>query len=196
MSYDPDRHHRRSIRLKGYDYAQSGAYFVTIVTQRRACLFGQVTNGQMQLNDAGLVAKACWLAIPEHFPFVELDAFVIMPNHIHGIIVITDTGVGANNHSPRTVGANVGAGANDHSPRPSPFRSPSQTIGSIIRGFKIGVTKWFRANTDVYVVWQRNYYEHIIRDEPALQRIRYYIAANPVRWTDDSENPDAPGRRS
>ena len=148
----------------------------------------------MQLNDAGSVAEACWLAIPEHFLFVELDAFVIMPNHIHGIIVITagETGVGANvgvivranNHSPL------------HSPLPSPFRSPSQTVGSIIRGFKIGVIKWFRANTDVYAVWQRNYYEHIIRNEPALHRIRTYIAANPARWTDDSENPDAPGRRS
>lgn len=181
MPYDPARHHRRSVRLKGYDYAQAGAYFLTLVTQNRVCLFGHVVNGEMQLNDAGLVAEDCWLAIPDHFPFVELDAFVIMPNHAHGIIVIT-------------AGADVAVGANDHSPLrqppPSqPFRSPSKTVGSIVRGFKIGVTQWMRANTDVYDVWQRNYYDHIIRDEPSLHRIRQYIVDNPAKWTMDDENP-------
>ena len=96
MTFDPEKHHRRSIRLKGYDYAQAGAYFVTICTQHRACLFGEVVNGQMQLNDAGRFVEQCWLDIPHHFPHVELEAFVVMPNHVHGIIVITDP-VGAKN---------------------------------------------------------------------------------------------------
>ncbi|MCB0201526.1 MAG: hypothetical protein H6649_12290 [Caldilineae bacterium] len=178
--------HRRSIRLRGYDYSQAGAYFITVVTHDRTCLFGQVVDGEMLLNAAGLEAEKCWLAIPEHFPFVELDAFVIMPNHIHGIIVITPDG--------DNVRANVGA--KNFSPLPPPpsrhsqsFRSPSKTVGSIVRGFKIGVTKWFRAKTDVYAVWQRNYYDHIVRDEPSLHRIRQYIVDNPMKWAIDHENP-------
>ena len=88
MRHPPDRHHRRSIRLKGHDYTQPGAYFVTICTRDRECLFGHMVNGEMRLNDAGEIARRCWEGIPDHFPSVELDAFVIMPNHVHGIIVI------------------------------------------------------------------------------------------------------------
>ena len=171
--YNPNIHHRRSIRLRGYDYAQSGAYFITIVTQNRACLFGHMADGKMVLNDAGMAAQNCWLEIPNHYPNVTLDEFVIMPNHVHGIIVIN---VGANNHSPKQ----------NHSPiQSSQFRSPSQTIGSIVRGFKIGVTKWFRQNTDVYDVWQRNYYEHIVRNDDELNAIRQYIINNPLKWQED-----------
>ena len=90
MPYDPNRHHRRSIRLKGYDYSQAGAYFITICTQDRACLFGKVVNGEMQLNDAGRMVLAEWNMLPERFPHVVLDAFVVMPNHVHGIVVITN----------------------------------------------------------------------------------------------------------
>ena len=86
--FDPKKHHRRSIRLKGYDYSQAGAYYVTIVTYQRDCLFGEILNKEMSLNDFGKIAVECWRAIPEHFPFVELGAYVIMPNHVHGIIVI------------------------------------------------------------------------------------------------------------
>ena len=174
MRYDPERHHRRSIRLKGYDYSREGAYFVTICTQYRLCLFGEVVDGEMRLNDAGRIAEQCWLAIPNHFPHVALDAFVIMPNHIHGVLWIVGD-VGAKNFSPL------------------PPRGTSKTIGSVIRGFKIGVTKWFRENTDIYTVWQRNYYEHIIRTEDALHRIRRYIATNPLRWHLDRENPQRLG---
>ncbi len=204
MKYGPARHHRRSIRLKGYDYAQAGAYFVTIVTQDRACLFGEVVDGEMRLNDGGRIADQCWLDIPSHFPQVELDTFVVMPNHVHGIIVIDDS-VGAKHVGAKHVGAkhvgakHVGAkhvGAKDFSPLPDgatitrvPLRSPSKTIGSMVRGFKIGVTKWFRENTDIPTVWQRNYYEHIIRNEDALNRIRQYIADNPLGWAHDQENP-------
>jgi putative transposase len=92
MRYDPDKHHRRSIRLKEYDYAQPGAYFVTVCTRDRECLFGHVVNGEMHLNDAGEIARRCWEDIPHHFPLVELDAFAVMPNHVHGIIVIQGRG--------------------------------------------------------------------------------------------------------
>jgi REP element-mobilizing transposase RayT len=174
MTFDPEKHHRRSIRLKGYDYAQAGAYFVTIVTHGRECLFGDVVDGQMQLNNAGRFAEQCWLDIPHHFLHVELDAFVVMPNHVHGIIVIPDF-VGAKNFSPLPDG--------------TPFLSRSRTIGSVVRGFKIGVTKWLRINIDISAVWQRNYYEHIIRNEESLDRIREYIVNNPLQWAVDRENP-------
>jgi len=137
MRYDPNRHHRRSIRLSGYDYSQAGAYFITICTQDRACLFGDVVDGEMRLNDAGRVAQQCWRQIPAHFPNVELDEFVVMPNHVHGILVITD--VGAKNFSPLHLTEQIPHGT-------------SRTIGSIIRGFKIGVIKWFRKNTDIDTV--------------------------------------------
>jgi len=100
MKYDPKKHHRRSIRLPGHDYAQAGAYFVTICTDDRQCLFGRVDNAEMRLNHLGQIADECWRMIPAHFGNVELDAFVIMPNHVHGIIVITDVGVGATHASP------------------------------------------------------------------------------------------------
>ncbi|MEN9302023.1 MAG: hypothetical protein RL264_452 [Bacteroidota bacterium] len=185
--FNPAIHHRRSIRLKGYDYAQEGLYFITICCQDRAHLFGEIINGEMILNDCGEIAKKCWLEIPEHFPNVELHEFVIMPNHVQGIIeikyksivsnVTTDTTVGANNHSPqRSVQPTVG--------RLLP-RSPSKTIGSIVRGFKIGVTKWMRQNTDVNDVWQRNYYDNIIRDDQSYLRISQYIQNNPKNWKED-----------
>jgi len=186
MPYDPNRHHRRSIRLKGYDYTQPGAYFVTLVTYERMPLFGEIVNGEMRLNDIGRVAERCWLDIPSHFPHVALDAFVIMPNHVHGILWIIES-------PPGTAEMPEMVGAKSFSPRPPPSstehpRGTSKTIGSVIRGFKIGVTKWVRQNTDIYIVWQRNYYEHIIRNERALNAIRQYIIENPRRWQMDREN--------
>jgi REP element-mobilizing transposase RayT len=169
--YDPQRHHRRSIRLKGYDYAQAGAYFLTVCTKDRACLFGDIVDGLMVLNVAGRVVDECWKAIPSHFSYVELDAFVVMPNHIHGVLRID------------------AVGAKNVSPLPSRRLGTSNTIGSVIRGFKIWVTKWMRANADIHDVWQRNYYEHVIRDKSSLNRIREYIANYPASWADDAENP-------
>jgi len=173
--WSPQRN-RRSIRLQGYDYSQAGAYFVTVCTRNRACLFGAIVDGQMVLNDAGRAAKQCWNDIPVHFPHVELDEWVIMPNHIHGILVVLDT-VGANNYSPLQTNAIL---------RP---RGTSKTIGSVIRGFKIGVTKWMRQHTTIHDVWQRNYFEHIVRNDASLNRIREYIANNPLQWEWDRENP-------
>lgn len=183
MTYDPKMHHRKSIRLKGYDYSQAGLYFVTIVTQNRECLFGEIVDGDMVLNDAGRHIQKCWFEIPEHFSNVKLHEMAVMPNHFHGIIEI----VGANNHSPDNTNQSNGA------KNVSPLRSPSKTIGSVVRGFKIGVTKWFRENQKKQFpigqsVWQRNYWEHIIRNENEYQRIAQYIINNPLKWETDKLN--------
>ena len=122
------------------------------------------------------MAKVFWEEIPLHFPHVKPGDYVIMPNHIHGILAIEDNIVGAKNFSPSKAG--------------SP-RGTSKTIGSVIRGFKIGVTKWIRQHTRIDHVWQRNYYEHVIRDEDELNLVREYIQNNPKRWDLDRENPDA-----
>ena len=200
MKYNPDIHpRRRSIRLKGYDYSRPGAYFVTICTQDRQCLFGKVVDGEMRLNRLGAIAHQCWQNIPGHFPHVALDTYVIMPNHVHGIIWIVndpneptnDVGaktVGAKNFSPlRSPNHAHGQWTNDDSPRPL---GTSKTIGSIVRGFKIGVTKWARQHGNIPVVWERNYYEHIVRDENELNRIREYINNNPLNWAMDQDNPN------
>lgn len=206
MNYNPQIYHRRSIRLKGYDYAQAGLYFITLCCHNREHLFGKIINGNMILNDAGNIANGCWLKIPKHFPNVILHEHIIMPNHVHGIIEL----VGANHHSPdnnalqNILDGNV---ANHHLPNnietenilngngvvfnngaknvsPLPV-SPSKTIGSVIRGYKIGVTKWMRINTNVYDVWQRNYHENIIRNEQSYETISNYIINNPQKWEKD-----------
>ncbi|OGQ99859.1 MAG: hypothetical protein A2511_15735 [Deltaproteobacteria bacterium RIFOXYD12_FULL_50_9] len=182
MTFNSDIHHRKSIRLRGYDYSQAGLYFITICTHERLPIFGEIVDGKMMSNEAGMMAEKCWRAIPDHFSWAMLDDFVVMPNHVHGIIT-----VGAKDFLPLQPKHR----ANDHSPLqsnavPQPKHGTSQTIGSIVRGFKIGVTKWFRTNTDMQVVWQRNYYEHIIRDEAAYLKIADYIQTNPQRWLEDT----------
>ncbi len=208
MTYDPNKHQRRSIRLPGYDYDQPGVYFLTVCTEGHVCLFGRVVGEAMEWNDAGRAVERCWREIPAHFPHVTLDEFIVMPNHVHGILIIADSNddpiVGANNHSPVQIGPQphvVAHGptirANDYSPLPAPDhpspwpRGTSKTIGSVIRGFKIGVAKWMRENTHSRDIWQRNYFEHIIRNDVALNRIRQYITDNPVRWAYDRYNPQA-----
>jgi len=147
---DYPKHNRQSIRLQGYDYTQPGAYFITIVTHDRACLFGEIVNGEMRINECGERAQQCWLEIPDHFPQTQLDEFVIMPDHIHGIIIINDFPmVGAKNFSPLPFESSSRSCQSSPRSNITPFRSPSQTIGSIVRGFKIGVTKWMRQNTDI-----------------------------------------------
>ncbi len=188
MRFDPERHHRRSIRLPGYDYAQAGAYFVTIVTQGRECLFGQVVNGEMRLNDAGRIAQDEWLRTAVIRPRVTLDAFVIMPNHIHGIIALSDHGRGTLQRAPTTDDAPP-----DGAPTVERFGKPtSDSIPTIIRLFKSATTKRINEMRHAPGVpaWQRNYYEHVIRDDASLNRIRRYIVDNPAQWADDDENPE------
>ncbi|MBN1576393.1 MAG: hypothetical protein JW913_07575 [Chitinispirillaceae bacterium] len=163
----------------------------------------------MQLNSVGEMVRQCWLEIPKHYPMATLDEFVIIPNHLHGIIQIgiRQHSVGANNHSPLQKihmprqnhspgnpvdGGVVDNGANNHSPlrMPNPHRicGTSKTVGSIVRGFKIGVTKRFHDKSPDFIVWQRNYYDHIIRDAKSFYFIRHYIRDNPAAWAVDREN--------
>jgi len=169
-SNDPDERHRRSIRLKGFNYTLEGAYFVTVCTQNQACLFGDVVEGEIRLNDAGRLVQAVWEGLPEHYPHVSLDHWVIMPNHVHGIVFF------------------VGAGV-----KPAPMTADTARHGlpEIVRAFKTFSARRINSmhGASGRSVWQRNYYEHIIRDDDDLNRIRQYIMENPLRWSEDPENP-------
>ena len=181
MTYDPDRHHRRSIRLQGYDYSQPGAYFVTICALGRECLFGEVIADDMQPTACGQTVSAGWNDLPRHYANVQLDEFVVMPNHVHGIIVLT----AHTQHIPP-----VGAGL-----KPAPATQPAFTqrhgLPEIVRAFKTFSAR--RVNelraTPGVPLWQRNYYEHVIRDDDELNRIRQYIIENPLKWALDPDNP-------
>lgn len=199
MKYNPQHHHRRSIRLKGYDYSQAAAYFITICCAGRECIFGEIRDGEMILNNAGEIAIEEWMKTPELRLNVELDAFVVMPNHIHGIIVINDIGrvvshTPINDDTPpipTVVNETHKKGEFNSFPKKgefnSPLRSPSQTVGSIVRGYKSSVTKKMTElnRFNDLIVWQRNYYEHIIRNEQSYQTISDYIVNNPLKWTED-----------
>ena len=202
MAFNPDIHHRRSIRLREYDYSSAGACFVTICTFQREYLFGEVVEGEMRLNDAGVAAVECWQGIPDHFPHVELDEFVVMPNHIHAIIVMNDF-VGARHASPgfetpiqsTTSKAWVPQTTTQQTraTHASPLRGPKpRSIGTIAGAFKSAVTKRINALRDNpgCPVWQRNYYEHVIRNETDLANIRQYIVNNPLKWDLDENNPE------
>jgi len=185
--YDPDIHHRHSIRLKGYDYSREGAYFVTLCVQNRECLFGDVVDREMCVNDAGEMVMKTWADLPNHYGNITLDEFVIMPNHIHGIIVMTNVGAGLKPARPSSKGAGfVRAGL-----KPAPTKTNQHGLSEIVRALKTFASRRINAirNTPGIRVWQRNYYEHIIRDEEELSRIREYIVNNPARWAEDEENP-------
>jgi putative transposase len=175
-NYNPAIHHNRSIRLQGYDYSKDGLYFITICLQNRLHLFGDVVDGNMVFTDAGSIAIQCWMDIPKHFPNTILHQYIIMPNHVHGIIQIL------NNASDNITN------------KINLFQKIiPRSIGSIVRGFKIGVTKWFRNKFPNEFprerkIWQRNYYEHIIRNEKSFERISNYISNNPMNWKNDKYN--------
>ena len=182
--FDSQKHHRRSIRLQEYDYSQAGAYYVTIVTYHRDCLFGEIINEEMILNVFGKIADECWRAIPDHFPNVELGAYVIMPNHVHGIIVITN--------GETIIGATPRRGMIYRAPTENieQFGKPvKESLPTIIRTYKAAVTRIIGREHNATSIWQRNYYEHIIRDEKDLQNKTDYINANLSLWDDDENNP-------
>ncbi len=190
MKFDPEKHHRRSIRLPDYNYAQTGAYFVTICTYKKLCWFGDVKQGEMQLNQIGQIVIQEWLKSSEIRKEIELDEWVLMPNHLHGIIWIQDQYQG---RSDRIEGLNQEdlrqEDLRQEGLRRKPLRSGS--LGSFVNGFKSSVTRrvnLMRHNCDL-PFWQRNYYESVIRDETHLSNIREYILNNPHNWEHDQENP-------
>ena len=160
------KYRNESNRYPGWNYGWDGFYFVTICVKHRAPAFGQVVDGRMELSELGQWARYCWKDIPNHFPFVVLDAFIVMPDHIHGIIQINKP-VGAQDFAPLRA-RNI-------------FGPQSQNLGSIIRGFKIGVKKYTTMH-HIPFQWQPNYHDHIIRNQQALERIRIYIRNNPKNW--------------
>jgi REP element-mobilizing transposase RayT len=165
---------RRSIRLKDYDYSSPGEYFVTICTHQRECSFGEIVEGEIRFSAIGEIADRCWREIPAHFTHVELDEYVVMPNHIHGIIIICPS-VGVHHDEPL---------------RKHAFQHTiPQSLGSIIRAYKGAVSRECRKCGFGVFRWQRNYYEHIIRDDTELDRIREYIINNPLKWQEDEEHP-------
>ncbi|RMF59806.1 MAG: hypothetical protein D6743_15820 [Calditrichaeota bacterium] len=171
MTYNPNIHHRRSIRLKNYDYSRAGAYFVTLCTHNRECLFGEIIRGELALNQFGKTADQMWMDIGTRFPHVELDEYVIMPNHMHAILVFTAS-VGAIHESPL---------------RMSVRERRNMALPKLIGRFKMLSAKRINElrHTSGTPVWQRNYYEHIIRNENDLNRIRKYIMENPLKWGED-----------
>jgi REP element-mobilizing transposase RayT len=192
--FDPKIHHRRSIRLPGYDYTQAGAYFVTLVTWQRECLFGNVVNGEMILNKAGQIVQWEWEHLAQAFKFVQLGVDQVMPNHFHGVLSFRD--VGAN----RPGITNELASTNPlHNSIPSDLDgSPllrgtkPASLGAVMQQFKSRVTKrlWKIPELTGTPIWQRNYYERIIRDEREMDAIWRYIEANPANWGNDEENPN------
>ena len=231
MPYNSNIHHRRSIRLKRYDYTQRGAYFVTICTHQRNCLFGEIVDGEIKLNTNGEIARGSWLSIPRHFKNVELDEFVIMPNHLHGIIIIDSSEVVgealANQDFSQLFSEVVGealanqdfsqlfsevageALANQDCSKQQNLSSQCfaptvytgetvkingtkpQSLAAITQNYKSVSTRQINRMNKAKgnVIWQRNYYEHIIRNEEALNNIREYIVNNSINWVKDQENP-------
>ncbi|NUQ22746.1 MAG: transposase [Saprospiraceae bacterium] len=212
MKYNPSIHHRVSTRLKGYDYSRPGAYFVTACTYKRKCIFGEIKQGQMVLNEFGLIAQDQWFKLPERFPHIELGEFIVMPNHIHGIIIIHPS-------PPSPVGARFTlAPETGFTPAPDPGRAtarvaptvarvaptvarvaPTTTVAPTATAAKIGeiigaykslvsneILKIFKSkNQRMGKIWQRNYHDRIIRDKASMNRVGNYIKNNPAKWKED-----------
>jgi len=201
MTYDSRIHHRRSIRLRGHNYGGGGAYFVTCCVEGKECLFGRVVDSIMLINECGQIVQRAWAAIPQRFPSLVPDAFQMMPNHLHGILVIPGPGLepslaaaaGARvihpvgpALAPTKAGASPGA-TKDHRP----------SLGNVVGAFKslsaIAVNRWlFRTGRRLF---QEDYFEHVIRDVDSLEKIRDYILTNPARWREDPENPQSATQR-
>jgi REP element-mobilizing transposase RayT len=236
MPYDPEIHHRRSIRLKGYDYASPGWYYLTICTYERRFLFGEIIRDQMRPSEIGSIAHECWCEIPKHFPHAALDVSVVMPNHLHGIIIIGGESAIRTGTTRRARGACHGmpVQGSDGMAMPScpgrraAFGQPVPgSLATMVGQFKQAVVRRVQAGHDPAAtvesdasyghdtacpkgtpwhartvaqgalahIWHKNYYEHIIRSEKELNRIREYICTNPLRWRYDVENP-ASGREA
>jgi len=190
MNYDPEKHHRRSIRLPGYDYASAGMYFITLCCYQRQCLFGNIQDGEMHLNPLGQIVATEWLKTPQIRPNFGLDEWVIMPNHIHGIVTIDLPNpphpVGAHSRAPMPR-----APLPDISRRHGIAHRRPKSLSSFIAGFKSATTRQINSqrNASGTPLWQRDFYEHIIRDETSLRQIQQYIQNNPTSWQNDQLHP-------
>ena len=169
MTLFKNKYRIESTRLKGYDYSSPGEYFVTICAGGMVEYFGDVVNGEMKRNDVGEIAHKMWMNIPIHHKYITIDEFVVMPNHVHGIIVINE------NEHGRDVACNV-------STKISPKRG---SLGTIVRSYKSAVSNWCHLNGHPDFSWQPRFYDHIIRDEKGLNAIREYIHNNPAQWEYD-----------
>ena len=170
MTEASNRPRRRSVRLRDYDYSTPGAYFVTICTIKRRCVLGTVADGDFLASRFGRVVDQCWRALVDHYPTIELDSFVIMPNHVHGIVLLTD-------------------GQGRAGLKPASTKRPSFT--EVVRGFKTFSSRRINEMRDRpgTPVWQRGFYEHVVRNERELDGIRRYIEGNPAKWAEDEDNP-------
>ncbi len=201
---------RNSIRLRNYDYTSNGVYFITICSYQREQIFGSILENQMKNSTIGQIIQGCWNEIPLHFQNVQLDSLVIMPNHIYGLILIHPPTILAKHEPNPTVGARHASPSqsNDILSQArkelalSPLRTntnvvsgvPARSLGAIVGSFKSAVTKRSRIalNNDILQVWQRNYFERVIRNDRELNGVRDYIAHNPQNWLFDFEaNSDA-----
>jgi len=203
MKYDPEIHHRISIRLQGYDYAQPGLYFFTIVSQNRECLFGEIVNGGMALNEAGCMLHDAWNTMPMRFQNMESVGFIVMPNHIHGIIALQCRGEPCvrplspiRPYSHLQPHSHVCPPRNNHHSYIPPCGTCHDSLGRIIQAFKSLTTKEYIQGVKKKMwppfqgrLWQRNFYERIIRDDKELTQLQEYIINNPLKWELDHENP-------
>ena len=198
--YNPEVHHRRAIRLQRYDYSNKGVYFVTICTEKRVQMFGEVSDGVMHVNERGEIAQRMWDTLPERFPGVELDAFIVMPNHIHGVLIRTQRQhvestaqsqemleTQETRKTPEYQGM-VDTKGVLHAYRTHPQRG--QMLNEMIRTFKAITSFAIRKSGTSAFAWQREYYETIIRSETQLDYVRAYIANNPTTWQDDTLHPN------
>lgn len=198
MPYNPNIHHRRSIRLKGYDYSQAGLYFITMCCENRICRFGIIENGEMILNEFGEIAYKEWIKLTERFTNFELDVFQIMPNHMHGIIVLNNVGAGFTPAQNDSVAQNDDNDTQNDNPQNEMKNdddiragaSPAPTISDIVGAYKSLVANgcleiYKLKNETMGKFWQRNYHEHIIRNEQSYQTISNYIIYNPGKWNED-----------
>lgn len=191
MRYDREKHHRKSIRLRGYDYASAGAYFITICTHQRQCLFGEIINGAMQLSKYGTIAATEWVRSAGIRQEIELGEWVVMPNHFHGIVFIQET---KNNRAQDTENR---AQNMERAQSLAPLRGRKpKSLSTLVAGFKMAVTTQINCDRDTpkNPVWQRNYYENIIRDEIIFEKIREYVLNNPLSWEQDQLHPYNPSK--
>jgi REP element-mobilizing transposase RayT len=180
MTLYQNKYRIESTRLPNYDYAANGCYFVTICTYRKHCYFGTIVNSQMQLSQVGKIAQRHWQEIPNHFDGVYIDEYAIMPNHVHGIIIINKP-----DRPSRDVVYNVSTDNDDLYQTMSKLSPKPGSLSVIIRSYKSSVTRWCNRNNNNIFRWQPRFYENIIRDERALNNIRKYIINNPAKWSED-----------